>query len=65
MAKRKIEDEKLVAVNDSIKRYGGLYANWRSSGCKGPMPAELLDRLIAMSESLDNYLKKFELKEPE
>jgi hypothetical protein len=65
MAKRKIEDEKLVAVNNSIKMYGGLYANWKSSGCKNPMPPELLDRLIKLSETLDGYLKTFVIKEIE
>jgi hypothetical protein len=63
MAKRKInEDSKLVAVNNSIKMYGGLYANWRSGGCSSPMPPELLDRLIKLSEALDGYLKTFEVK---
>lgn len=63
MAKTKIkEDEKLVAINNSIKAYGGLYANWKSSGCKAPMPQELLDRLINISETLDTYFKSYKLE---
>ena len=62
LARRKIkEDEKLVAVNNSIKSYGGLYANWKSGGCQDPMPQELLDRLIRLSETLDTYMKAFKL----
>jgi hypothetical protein len=66
MAKKKIkEDPKLLAVNDSIKFYGGCYANWRSGGCNGPMPEELLNRLIGVSKALDTYLKTYEIKEVE
>lgn len=66
MAKAKIkEPEDLVAVNNSIKSYGGLYANWKSSGCKSPMPQELLDRLIVLSDTLDSYFKTFKLKDVE
>lgn len=62
MAKIK-EPEEFLKINTTIKLYGGLYANWKNSGCKPPVPLELMERLIEMQSALDvNVIKLAEKK---
>ena len=56
MTKRIKEPEEFVKINNSIRAYGGMYANWKSSGLKAPMPKDLLERVIEMHSTIEDYL---------
>jgi hypothetical protein len=59
MAKRKIQEpDKLVKLNETVREYGGMYANWRSGGCVGHVPPEILERLISINDIVSDYLKE-------
>lgn len=57
MSKKIKEPAGLVEVNNYIKAYGGMYANWKGQKqCKMPIPDELIERLIELQSALDSYL---------
>lgn len=51
-----LEQKEFLNINNKIKLYGGLYANWKSSGCKGPIPKELHQRLVDLHDEVEHYL---------
>ena len=60
MAKKIKEPEELVRINLLLRNYGGRYANWRSSGCKGDIPLDIIEQLCDISTELDVFLTKYE-----
>jgi hypothetical protein len=60
MSKRKItEPEELVKINTAIRNYGGRYANWKSGGCSGGIPADLLSRLEEVFSTIEEFYKNY------
>lgn len=58
MAKLK-ENEKFKKLNSEVGLYTGLYARWRSSGCKGEPPEELIDQMVIVNEKIDQFLTQY------
>lgn len=59
-AKRTIRDPKeFDQLNKAIAHYTGRYANWRSSGLKGPLPQDLIERIIEINVQSDMFLTYF------
>jgi hypothetical protein len=60
MPKRPIRDPKeFESLNRAIALYSGRYANWRSSGLKGPAPLDLLELIIEINAQSEIFLTYF------
>lgn len=48
--------KRLEKLNELVARYGGLFANWRSSGGKGRIPPELVEKMDEINAELTKVL---------
>lgn len=45
-------------MSNAVRSFNGVFANWKSRGYKGGTPPELLEVIVELNETTEDYIEK-------
>lgn len=50
--------KRIEKVSNAVRSFNGVFANWKSRGYKGGTPPELLEVIVELNETTEDYIEK-------